>query len=227
MLQPWIGRAASRVKLSASVEEARIYQARFNWRDIERIKKNFDIQIVLKGIGTAEDAKIALECGADCVYVSNHGGRQLDEGVGSIDVLLEHGLHQLVLKPPSGVGRDPQPPAQLDVGDALLALAKQMHGAEPHPHRQLGALQNGAGDQRCLVPASPALEQLTALDLGILCRCAPWALEALRPAPGEPRLAAGLLVRIALLERIVREALLVLYAVARHRLTLKIVVFSG
>jgi len=62
MLQPWIGRAASRVKLSASVEEARIYQARLNWRDIERIKKNFDIQIVLKGIGTAEDAKIALEC---------------------------------------------------------------------------------------------------------------------------------------------------------------------
>src|SRR5271170_7112910 len=89
MLQPWIGRAASRVKLSASVEEARIYQARFNWRDIERIKKNFDIPIVLKGIGTAEDAKIALECGAGCVYVSNHGGRQLDEGVGSIDVLLE------------------------------------------------------------------------------------------------------------------------------------------
>ena len=31
----------------------------------------------------------SLECGADCVYVSNHGGRQLDQGVGSIDVLPE------------------------------------------------------------------------------------------------------------------------------------------
>src|SRR5262249_28622850 len=76
-----------RARLSPTDEKARIYQARFNWRDIERIKKSFDIPIVLKGIGTAEDAKLALEYGADCVYVSNHGGRQLDQGVGSIDVL--------------------------------------------------------------------------------------------------------------------------------------------
>src|ERR1700752_2088490 len=73
----------------ARIEGDRIFQAQFNWRDIERIKRNFDIPIVLKGIGTAEDAKLALEYGADCVYVSNHGGRQLDQGVGSIDVLPE------------------------------------------------------------------------------------------------------------------------------------------
>jgi isopentenyl diphosphate isomerase/L-lactate dehydrogenase-like FMN-dependent dehydrogenase len=71
------------------VDNARIYQARFSWRDIERIKKNFDIPLVLKGISTAEDAKIAVEHGVDCVYVSNHGGRQLDQGVGTIDVLPE------------------------------------------------------------------------------------------------------------------------------------------
>jgi isopentenyl diphosphate isomerase/L-lactate dehydrogenase-like FMN-dependent dehydrogenase len=45
--------------------------------------------LILKGIATAEDAKIALEYGVDCIYVSNHGGRQLDQGVGSIDVLPE------------------------------------------------------------------------------------------------------------------------------------------
>src|SRR5215471_1316362 len=71
------------------VDDARIYQARFNWRDVERIKTGFDIPLILKGIATAEDAKIALEHGVDCVYVSNHGGRQLDQGVGSIDVLPE------------------------------------------------------------------------------------------------------------------------------------------
>jgi glycolate oxidase len=71
------------------VEGERIHQARFNWRDIERIKKNFDIPIVLKGIGTTEDTKLALEHGVDCIYVSNHGGRQLDQGIGSIDVLPE------------------------------------------------------------------------------------------------------------------------------------------
>jgi glycolate oxidase len=71
------------------VDDARIYQAQFNWRDIARIKKNFDIPLILKGIATAEDAKIAVEHGVDCVYVSNHGGRQLDHGVGSVDVLPE------------------------------------------------------------------------------------------------------------------------------------------
>ncbi len=69
--------------------DARTYQAQFNWRDVERIKKNCPIPVILKGIATAEDARIALEHGVDCVYVSNHGGRQLDQGVGSIDVLPE------------------------------------------------------------------------------------------------------------------------------------------
>jgi glycolate oxidase len=71
------------------VDDARIFQAQFNWRDIERIKRNCPIPVVLKGIATAEDARIAVEHGVDCVYVSNHGGRQLDQGVGSIDVLPE------------------------------------------------------------------------------------------------------------------------------------------
>jgi glycolate oxidase len=73
----------------AAGSDTRIFQARFNWRDIERIKRHFDIPLVLKGIATAEDARIALEHEVDCIYVSNHGGRQLDQGVGSIDVLPE------------------------------------------------------------------------------------------------------------------------------------------
>ena len=71
------------------VDDARIYQAQFNWRDIERIKKSFDIPLIIKGIATHEDAKIAVEHGVDAVYVSDHGGRQLDQGVGSIEVLPE------------------------------------------------------------------------------------------------------------------------------------------
>src|SRR4029077_2598737 len=47
------------------------------------------IPLILKGIATAEDAAIACEHGVDVVYVSNHGGRQLDHGRGSMDVLPE------------------------------------------------------------------------------------------------------------------------------------------
>jgi isopentenyl diphosphate isomerase/L-lactate dehydrogenase-like FMN-dependent dehydrogenase len=71
------------------VGDARIYQARFNWKDIDRIKRLSKIPVLLKGIATAEDAKIAVDHGVDCVYVSNHGGRQLDQGIGSIEVLPE------------------------------------------------------------------------------------------------------------------------------------------
>jgi isopentenyl diphosphate isomerase/L-lactate dehydrogenase-like FMN-dependent dehydrogenase len=67
----------------------RAYQAGLNWRTVERVKARFKIPLVLKGIATAEDAKIAVEHGVEWVYISNHGGRQLDHGRGSMDVLPE------------------------------------------------------------------------------------------------------------------------------------------
>jgi glycolate oxidase len=45
--------------------------------------------LIIKGIATAEDAEIAVRHGVEVVYVSNHGGRQLDHGLGSIAVLPE------------------------------------------------------------------------------------------------------------------------------------------
>ena len=65
------------------------FQMRFSWDDVKRLKDRFDIPLVIKGIATAEDAEIACEHGVDVVYVSNHGGRQLDHGRGAIDVLPE------------------------------------------------------------------------------------------------------------------------------------------
>ncbi len=70
----------------ASGEE---HQARFSWNDVERIKNKFDIPLILKGIATPGDAARAVDIGISAVYVSNHGGRQLDHGVGSTDVLPE------------------------------------------------------------------------------------------------------------------------------------------
>jgi isopentenyl diphosphate isomerase/L-lactate dehydrogenase-like FMN-dependent dehydrogenase len=67
----------------------REFQAALDWRTVERIKSKFKIPLAIKGIATAEDAKIALDHGVDFVFVSNHGGRQLDHGRGSMDVLPE------------------------------------------------------------------------------------------------------------------------------------------
>ena len=65
------------------------FQMRFCWDDIKRLKDRFDIPLILKGIATAEDAEIACEHGIEAVYVSNHGGRQLDHGRGAVEVLPE------------------------------------------------------------------------------------------------------------------------------------------
>ena len=65
------------------------YQSALSWDDIKGFKERYDIPLILKGIATAEDAVMAVEHGIDMVYVSNHGGRQLDHGRGALDVLPE------------------------------------------------------------------------------------------------------------------------------------------
>lgn len=65
------------------------YQAKLNWDDVKRIKDKFDIPLILKGINRVDDAAKALELGVDVIYVSNHGGRQLDQGPGTLDILPE------------------------------------------------------------------------------------------------------------------------------------------
>ena len=66
------------------------YQPGLSWDQVKRFKDTHpDVPLVLKGIATAEDAEIACRHGVEVVYVSNHGGRQLDHGRGSLDVLPE------------------------------------------------------------------------------------------------------------------------------------------
>ncbi|MFP6712112.1 MAG: alpha-hydroxy acid oxidase [Rhodospirillales bacterium] len=65
------------------------FQAALNWGVVERLRKQTKLPLILKGIATAEDAKIAVDHGVDVIYISNHGGRQLDHGRGSIEVLPE------------------------------------------------------------------------------------------------------------------------------------------
>jgi isopentenyl diphosphate isomerase/L-lactate dehydrogenase-like FMN-dependent dehydrogenase len=59
------------------------------WETLTEIRSWSSLPLVLKGIMTAEDARLAVEHGADAVWVSNHGGRQLDRVGAGIDVLEE------------------------------------------------------------------------------------------------------------------------------------------
>jgi isopentenyl diphosphate isomerase/L-lactate dehydrogenase-like FMN-dependent dehydrogenase len=77
------------------VRESRIratggdFQKGLEWRTVKLIKDKYKIPLVLKGIATAEDATIAIDHGVEWIYVSNHGGRQLDHGRGAMQVLPE------------------------------------------------------------------------------------------------------------------------------------------
>ncbi|MFQ6030197.1 MAG: alpha-hydroxy acid oxidase, partial [Dehalococcoidia bacterium] len=67
----------------------RLWQASVTWEGIDRMKEYADMPFMLKGIATAEDAALAVEHGVDVIWVSNHGGRQLDHGLGTMDMLPE------------------------------------------------------------------------------------------------------------------------------------------
>jgi len=59
------------------------------WHDLEWIRAATELPLVVKGVLTREDAVLAVEHGVDAVWVSNHGGRQLDGVAASIDALPE------------------------------------------------------------------------------------------------------------------------------------------
>ncbi|MBG3036804.1 lactate oxidase [Proteus mirabilis] len=59
----------------------------FTPADIQYVKKMSGLPVIVKGIGSPEDADTAIKAGADAIWVSNHGGRQLDSAPATIDML--------------------------------------------------------------------------------------------------------------------------------------------
>lgn len=65
------------------------HQASVTWETMDMIREISGLPFILKGVATAEDAAIAVQHGVDVIYVSNHGGRQLDHNRATIDMLPE------------------------------------------------------------------------------------------------------------------------------------------
>lgn len=66
-----------------------IFDPSVTWDDLAKLKKKVGdtIKVIAKGIMTVEDAELAIEAGVDGIFVSNHGGRQLDGALSTIEVL--------------------------------------------------------------------------------------------------------------------------------------------
>src|SRR5665647_2180705 len=72
---------------SLSEWTAKQFDPALNWGDVEWIKKRWGGKLILKGIQDVDDARLAVNSGADALIVSNHGGRQLDGAESSIRAL--------------------------------------------------------------------------------------------------------------------------------------------
>src|SRR5699024_6055307 len=82
-LPPPAPRAALRPRLGRYADPA------LSWDRVEPLRGLTTLPVVVKGILTPGDAKQAFAAGADAVMVSNHGGRQVDGAIGSLDALRE------------------------------------------------------------------------------------------------------------------------------------------
>src|SRR6201985_3685722 len=132
-------------------------------------------------------------------------------------VPLHHRLHQLVLDLPGGGLGDAKPAAQLNAGDAALALNEVVHGAKPSAQRHLGCRENRSGDHGCLPTTGGTLVKRPGLDEAVVLPCANRADKAGWPAPAHHRLPALILCSVKNSKLSLAEPLLKLHLVARHR----------
>ena len=95
---------------------ASIFAAPLSWEDLRWIRSQTNLPIAVKGIQHPDDARIAIDTGADVLYVTNHGGRQANSGIPTLQLL------------PGIVAAAGSTPVMFDSGvrsatDAVIALA--------------------------------------------------------------------------------------------------------
>ncbi len=153
-----------------------IHQAKMTWDTVAHIKRKHAIPLWLKGINAADDARRAVDLGVDVVYVSNHGGRQLDHGRGCIDAL-----------PDVAAAVAGRVPVIVDGGfmrgtDIIKGLAR---GASAVGVGRLEALAMAAGGASALTRALELLEVEIRTNMALLgvSRVADLTPELLESAP--------------------------------------------
>jgi (S)-mandelate dehydrogenase len=79
--------AKSATEIASSV--GRSYDPSFDWARLAQVRERWPRRLIVKGISRGDDARRACELGCDAIVVSNHGGRQLDGAVATLDALPE------------------------------------------------------------------------------------------------------------------------------------------
>jgi len=152
-----------------------LFDPTVTWKDLQWMRGIWNGPVAVKGVMTAEDARLAVEHGADAVIVSNHGGRQLDGAPGSLEPLAEIvdavGSHaEIVLD--GGVRRG------TDMAKALALGARACMVGRPYLYGLAAAGQAGVADAIRIL----ASELRRAMALMCCKRIADLGRGCLRPA---------------------------------------------
>jgi isopentenyl diphosphate isomerase/L-lactate dehydrogenase-like FMN-dependent dehydrogenase len=166
------------------------HRGRADWQLVEKLKKAVKLPLMVKGIQTAEDAELCVKHGVDIIYVSNHGGRQLDYCRGAIELLPEvisvaRGKAQFVID--GGFMRGT---------DILKAVAR---GAAMVGIGKLQALALGAAGERGVVRMLEILETELTVSMKLLGTNTIDDLDGTYLQPATPVTVPGVLSALPLL----------------------------
>jgi glycolate oxidase len=166
------------------------HRGRADWQLVDKLKKGVQLPLMVKGIQTAEDAQLCVEHGVDVIYVSNHGGRQLDHGRGAIELLPEvvsvaRGKAEFVID--GGFMRGTDILKAVARGAAMVGLGK------------LQALALGAAGGRGVVRMLEILENELAVSMKLLGVNTLGDLDGTYLQPATPVAAPGALSALPLL----------------------------
>jgi isopentenyl diphosphate isomerase/L-lactate dehydrogenase-like FMN-dependent dehydrogenase len=145
---------------SIRANPTRVHQTTVTWKWMSEMKDRAgDLPFMLKGIQTAEDAAMAVEHGVDVIYVSNHGGRQMDHVSGTMAMLPE------IINAVDGAAEVIIDGGFMRGTDVLKALAL---GAKAVGLGRFHAWALAAGGQEGLVRALEILEAEIKNDMGLV-----------------------------------------------------------
>ena len=150
------------------------YRAGLTWDTLDAIKEMAGLPFILKGVATAEDAVLAVEHGVSAIYVSNHGGRQLDHGRATIDMLPEivdavGGRAEIVLD--GGIVRGSDVLKAIALGARAVAIGKlQGWGLAAAGQAGLVRVLEILRDEIVTTMGLLGITKLDPLDLNYLCK---------------------------------------------------------
>jgi glycolate oxidase len=152
-------RAAMAGRPFGALRTGEAHRGRADWKLVDKLKRGVKLPLMVKGIQTAEDADLCVKHGVDVIYVSNHGGRQLDHCRGAIELLPE------VVSQARGKAQFVVDGGFLRGTDVLKALAR---GAAMVGIGKLQALALGAAGERGVVRLLEILETELTVSMKLL-----------------------------------------------------------